>query len=198
LSATAATNRIAAAGALLSQADQLYASVRGALGRAPGHARLPRSVWVVDRGTWRAGPVATEVNQMSTSAALQSTHYLVLRTIRVDPPVLPAAQSTPPGTSVLSPTTQLGVAAVVADEGTLNEAHATVHFSLARATPGESRTLVRTAPVVSGGSVTLPEATFPVKPGSTYVLTLSIALPAGQTNTLGTATQQTLEIAPAA
>jgi hypothetical protein len=29
------------------------------------------------------------------------------------------------------------------------------------------------------------------------VLTVSIALPAGQTDTLGTATQQTLQIAPA-
>jgi hypothetical protein len=117
--------------------------------------------------------------------------------MRVDPPALPAAPSTPPGTSVLSPTTRLGVAVVVADEGTMDEAHATVRFALASPTPGESRTLVRTAPVVSGASVTLPEVTFPVKPGTTYVLTLSIVLPTGQTDTAGTATQQTLQIAPA-
>jgi len=44
--------------------------------------------------------------------------------------------------------------------------------------------------------VTLPDATFKVAPGTTYVCTVSIVLPAGQTDTLGTATQQTLQIAP--
>jgi hypothetical protein len=133
---------------------------------------------------------------MSKSSTLRSTQDLVLRTIRFDPPVLPAAQSTPAGTSVLSPTSQLGVAVVVADEGTVDEAHATVRFALAGTTPGENRTLVRTAPVVSGASVALPEVNFPVRPGRSYVLTVSIAVPAGQTDTGGTATQQTLEIAP--
>ncbi len=197
ISATDATNRIVAAGALLSHADQLYASVRTSLARAPGHARLPRSVWVPDRHLWQPEVVGAQVDQLSTSPSLQSTHQLVLRTMRVDPPALPAAPSTPPGTSVLSPTTRLGVAVVVADEGTMDEAHATVRFALASPTPGESRSLVRTAPVVSGASVTLPEVTFPVKPGTTYVLTLSIVLPTGQTDTAGTATQQTLQIAPA-
>lgn len=197
ISTTDATNRIAAAGVLLSNADHLYASVRTALARAPGHARLPRSVWVADPQLWQAGAVAAEVDEMSSSAKLQSTHYLVLRTIRIDPPALPTLPSTPPGTSVLSPTNGFGVAVVIADEGTMDEPHAAVRFALASPTPGESKTLVRTAPVESGASVTLPEVTFPVHPGTTYVLTLSIVLPAGQTDTSGTAIQQTLEIAPA-
>ena len=41
LSATQATNRIAAAGALLTRSDALYRSVRRSLATAPGHATLP-------------------------------------------------------------------------------------------------------------------------------------------------------------
>ena len=41
LSATEATNRIAAAGGLLTRADSLYRSVRRNLAAAAGHGRLP-------------------------------------------------------------------------------------------------------------------------------------------------------------
>jgi hypothetical protein len=192
-----ATNRIAAAGALLTQADQLYASVRSDLAAAPGHARLPRSVWVTDPQQWQAGAVASQVDLMATSNSLQGTHYLVLRTIRLNPPALPAPQATPAGSSVLSPTTQLAITAVLANQGTVDEPHAAVRFTLANSTSGATTSHVETAAVASGASVTLPDATFTVAPGTTYVFTVSIVLPGGQTDTLGTATQQTLEIAPA-
>ena len=48
LSATQATTRIAAAGSLLAQSDQLYRSVRRTLATGVGHGHLPRSVWVTD------------------------------------------------------------------------------------------------------------------------------------------------------
>jgi hypothetical protein len=137
------------------------------------------------------------VGQMSKSASLQGVHDLVLRTVRFNPPIVPSPPATPAGTSLLGPTTHVGVTVVVADEGTADQAHATVRFVLASATPSESKTLVRTAPVLSGSSVALPQATFAVRPGSTYVLTLSIAVPAGQTDLGGTAKQQTLQVAPA-
>jgi hypothetical protein len=197
LSATDATNRIVAAGALLTQADRLYSSVRSALAAAPGHARLPRSVWVPDTELWQAGAVATQVDLVATSPTLQATHYLVLRTVRVNPPALPTPQATPPGTSVLSPTTGLAVTVVLANQGTVDEPHATVQFTLADSASGTTTSHVETAAVQSGASVTLPDATFAVAPGTTYILTVSIALPTGQTDTLGTATQETLEIAPA-
>ena len=137
------------------------------------------------------------VQQMSKSATLQGVHDLVLRTVRFNPPIVPAALATPAGTSTLGPATHVGVTVVVADEGTADEAHAKVRFVLASATPSQSKTLIRTVPVRSGGSAVLPEATFDVRPGSTYVLTLSIAVPNGQTDLAGTAEQQTLRVAPA-
>jgi hypothetical protein len=197
LSAGDAANRIAAAGALLRQADQLYASVRSALAAAPGHARLARSVWVTDSQLWQAGAVATQVDLLASSTSLEGTHYLVLRTVRFNPPALPAPQATPAGTSVLGPTTQVAVTVVLANQGTVDEPHAAVRFTLADSTSGASVSHVETASVASGASVTLPDATFKVAPGTTYVCTVSIVLPAGQTDTLGTATQQTLQIAPA-
>jgi hypothetical protein len=197
LSAGDATNRIAGVGDLLTRADQLYASVRAALKAAPGHARLPRSVWVTDPQQWQSGAVAAQVDLMATSTTLQGTHYLVLRTIRLNPAALPMAQSTPAGTSVLSPTTQIAVTVVVANEGTIDEPRAAVHFTLANSSSGATRSRVEATPLESGASATLPDVAFTVAPGTTYVLTVSLELPAGQTNTLGTATQQTLQIAPA-
>jgi len=196
LSAGDATNRIAAAGALLTRADQLYTSVRSTLAAAPGHARLPRSVWVTNSQLWQAGAVATQVDQLGSSTSLLGTHYLVLRTVRFEPPALPAPQTAPAGTSVLSPTTQLAVTVVLANQGTVDEPHAAVRFTLADSTSGANVSHVETASVASGATVTLPDATFKVAPGTTYVCTVSIVLPAGQTDTLGTATQQTLQIAP--
>jgi hypothetical protein len=197
LSAGDATNRIAGAGDLLTRADQLYASVRSALAAEPGHARLPRSVWVTDPQQWQAGAVATQVDLLATSTTLQGTHYVVLRTIRLSPAALPTPQATPAGTSVVSPTTQLAVIVVVANEGTVDEPRAAVRFTLADSSSGASTSHVEATQVESGTSVTLPDATFTVAPGTTYVLTVSLVLPQGQTDTLGTATQQTLEVAPA-
>ena len=56
LSASQATNRISAAGALLARSDRLYRSVRASLGAAAGHAHLPASVWVADPQQWDSGP----------------------------------------------------------------------------------------------------------------------------------------------
>ncbi len=53
LSAAQATNRIAAAGALLARSDTLYRSVRHTLAAAAGHARLPKSVWVRNPQLWQ-------------------------------------------------------------------------------------------------------------------------------------------------
>ena len=196
LSATDATNRIVAAGVLLTEADQLYASVRSDLAAGAGHARLPRSVWVTEPQLWQAGAVASEVDEMAASTTLESTHYLVLRTVRLNPPALPTPQATPAGTSVLSPTTRLAVTVVLANQGTVDEPHATVRFTLADSSSGATTTHVESAKVATGASATLRDVTFAVAPGTTYVLTVSIELPGGQTDTLGTATQQTLEFAP--
>ena len=136
LSATQATNRIAAAGALLTRSDALYRSVRRSLATAAGHGRLPRSVWVTDPQVWQLGSVAAQVDLLATSPTLAATHYVVLRTVHLSPPALPTPQGAPANVSVLSPTSQIGVTVVLANQGSSNEPHVTVRFSLAESDHG--------------------------------------------------------------
>jgi hypothetical protein len=196
LTATAATDRIAAAGTLLARADARYGAVRRQLGAASGHAHLPPSIWVTRPANWQTGPVAAQVDLLATSSTLVASHYLVLRTVRLDPPALPAPPGEPAGTSTLSPTTHVGVSAVLANQGSVSEPRGTVRFTMANQTTGATTTQVRSAPVAVGETVTLPEVTFRVTPGTFYVLRVSVVLPAAQTLTDGTLYQQTLQIAP--
>ena len=48
LSSAQAADQIAAAGTILADADRSYRSLRRALPRLAGHARLPASRWVTD------------------------------------------------------------------------------------------------------------------------------------------------------
>jgi len=196
LTATAATDRIAAAGTVLAGADARYGAVRRQLAVAAGHAHLPRSVWVTRPAAWQAGPVAAQVDLLATSSTLIASHYLVLRTVRLDPPALPAPPGEAAGTSTLSPTTQVGVSAVLANQGSVSEPRGTVRFTMTNQTTGATATQVRSAPVAVGDTVTLPEVTFRVMPGTFYVLRVSVVLPAAQTLTNGTVFAETLQIAP--
>jgi hypothetical protein len=197
LSAGQASNRISAAGALLRRADAQYDTVRRSLAAAVGHGRLPASVWVSDPQDWQVGTVAATVDLMATSSTLAVTHNLVLRTVRLNPPALPTPQGTAAGIQVISPVTQFGVGVVVANEGSVDEPHATVHLSMANQTTGATKTRTLSTPIALGATVALPTATFGVKPGTTYVLTITIVLPPGQTSALATATQTTVQVAPA-
>ncbi len=197
LSADQATNRIAGAGALLARSDALYSKVRRSLANAAGHGRVPPSVWVTRPQIWQVGSVAAQVDLLATSSTLEATHYVVLRTVRLSPPALPTPQGTPSGVSVLSPTSHIGVTVVLANQGSSDEPHVSVRFSLADQTSGATVTQVRTASLALGASVTIPSVTMPVKPSTTYVLTVQVIPPAGQTLTAGTATQQQLQVAPA-
>jgi hypothetical protein len=196
LSATEATDRIAAAGALLTRADNLFRSVRRTLADSAGQARLPASVWVTRPETWAAGTIAAQVNVLASSPILAPTHYLVLRTVRLIPPALPAAPGAPPGLSVISPTTQLGVSVVLANNGSVTEPSGTVRFTLANQTSGAATTRNESEALTGGGTATLPTVTFGVKPGTTYTLTVSVVLPAGQ-SVVPAALNQALEVAPA-
>lgn len=197
LSATEATNRIATAGALLSHSDALYRSVRRSLATTPGHGSLPASVWVTDRQLWQVGVVAAQLDLVATSPTLAPTHNVVLRTVRLNPPALPTPQGAPSTVSVLSPTSQLEVSVVVADEGTLDEPRASVRLSLANQSSGATATRVETAALNFGATAALPQVTFDVKPGTAYVLTVQVLLPAGQAQTAQTVFQQPLQVAPA-
>ena len=197
LSATAASNEITAVGSLLARSDDLYRSVRRTLATSLGHARLPASAWVADPGSWRAGTVAALVDQVAGSPTLSVSHYVVLRTVRLAPPPLP----TPPGAvataAVLSPTTQLDVTAVLANQGAAAEPSVHTTFTLADQASGATVTKTVTTALRLSGSVTLPTVTFAVQPGATDVLTVQVIPPAGQTLTNGTVYQLALHVAPA-
>jgi hypothetical protein len=197
LSATQATNRMAAAGALLSRSDALYRSVRRSLATDTGHGKLPASVWVTRPQLWQLGSVAAQVDLLASSPTLTATHYVVLRTVRLNPPALPTPPGAPASVSVLSPTSQIGVTVVLANQGSSNEPRVSVRFSLADQTSGATTSQVRTTPLALGASVTLPDVTLRVKPSTAYMLTVQVIPPTGQTITAGTAIQQALQVAPA-
>ena len=197
LSATQATNRIAAVGTLLARSDSLYRSVRRTLASAAGHGHLPKSVWVTKAGTWGLGAIAAQVDLMATSPSLAVAHYLALRTIRINPPALPTPQGGSSTVSVITPTSQISVDAVLGNDGTVDEPHATVHFTLADQTSGATSSRNETIGLTADTSQALPTANFHVKAGRTYVLAVSVDLPAGQTQTVGTAVQYVLQVAPA-
>jgi hypothetical protein len=196
LSASQATNRIAGAGALLTRSDRLYRSVQASLGAAVGHAHLPASVWVADPQRWELGTVAAEVDLLATSPTLIASHYVVLRTLRLEPPALPTPQGVAAGVSVVSPVSQLGVTAVVSNLGSVDEPRFSVRFTVADQATGASVSHTETTGAARGASVTLPTEAFGVKPGAAYVLTVVVLPPPGQALSAGTEIQQILQIAP--
>ena len=59
--------------------------------------------------------------------------------------------------SVISPTSRIGVTVVLANQGSSNEPHVSVRFTLADQTSGATTSQVRTTPLALGASVTLPD-----------------------------------------
>jgi hypothetical protein len=197
LPTTTVTNRIAAAGTVLVAADRNYRSLRRALARLDGHARLPSSRWVTDANDWQPGPVATLVQVVQASSSLAATHRLVLRVVKVSPPALPPANGVAtPNVSVLSPTRTVALQVVISNLGSVDEPHASVQFTLTPPAPGAAVTKTRSAAVAAAESVSFEPISFKVKPGTSYQLTVAIVLPAGQTDTTGATLTETLQIAP--
>ena len=189
LTATEATNRIASAGALLAHSDSLYSSVRHTLRTAAGNGRLPKSTWVKNPQLWAAGAVASQIDLMSSSPSLAAVHYLALRTVLINPPALPTPQGGSPNVSVLTPTTQISVDVVLANDGSVAEPHATVHYTLAAQSSGATSSRTHTVALAPDTSQDLPTVNFGVVSGTTYVVTVSVDVPAGQTQLAGTAVQ---------
>jgi hypothetical protein len=197
LATTQVTNRIAAAGTVLVAADRDYRVLRRSLARMAGHARLPSSRWVTDATTWQAGSVAAQLQVVQASPSLQAVPRLVLRVVNVTPPALPPASGvTTPALSVISPTTKVVLQVVISNLGSVDEPHASVQFTLTPQPSGAAVTVTRTAAVAIAGSVSLAPASFKVKPGTSYQLTVGVVLPAGQTDTTGASLSQVLQIAP--
>lgn len=197
LSSTEATNRIAAAGALLARSDRTYASMRGELTRSTGHVTVPVSAWITNRQLWQVGALATQIDQVEASSTLAAAHQLVLTSVRLSPPALPSPTGVAtPGVSTLTPTTNVTVSVVLSNLGTADEQRATVHLTLAAQVGGRTTAVTRVAAVGASQSVTLTPAFFGVTPGQSYQLSIAIVLPVAQTVTTGTTVAEVLQIAP--
>jgi hypothetical protein len=197
LSSTQVTDRIAAAGRLLAEADRSYQVVRRSLADMAGHARLPASRWISTPGTWQTAALATQVDLIAASTTLAATPQLGLSVVQITPPAVPSPTGVDtPGVSVLSPTTTVVLNVVLTNNGTVDEPHASVTFTLARLPTGATTTATRAASVLAARSVTLAPVTFAVKPGNSYQLTVAITVPAGQTVAAGTTFVEGLQISP--
>jgi hypothetical protein len=197
LSSTDATNRIAAAGRLLAQADRNYQVVRRSLAELAGHARLPTSRWITTPSTWEIGALATQVDLVAASTTLAAIPQLGLSVVQITPPAVPSPTGVvTPGVSVLSPTQKVVLNAVLTNDGAVDEPHASVTFTLARLPAGTTATTRRSASVLAARSVSLAPVTFAVKPGNSYQLTVAIVVPAGQTVVAGTTFVEGLQISP--
>jgi hypothetical protein len=197
LTASEATNRIASAGALLAHSDSLYGSVRHTLRTAAGNGRLPVSTWVKNPQLWAAGAVASQIDLMSSSPSLAPVHYLALRTVLINPPALPTPQGGSPNVAVLTPTRQISVDVVLANDGSVAEPRATVRYTLAEQSTGATSSRTHTVALAPDASQDLPTVNFGIVSGNTYVLTVSVDVPTGQTQLAGTAAQYTLAISQA-
>ena len=197
LSSTQVTERIAAAGRLLAEADRSYQALRRSLADMAGHARLPASRWISTPSTWQIGALTTQVDLVAASTTLAATPQLGLSVVQITPPAVPSPTGVDtPGVSVLSPTKTVVLNVVLTNDGTVDEPHASVTFTLARLPTGATATAKRGASVLVARSVTLAPVTFAVKPGNSYQLTVAIAGPAGQAVAAGTTFVEGLQISP--
>jgi len=218
--ATAAA--MAAAGRSYQRSDGLYRSLRAGIRHHRLTIRLPASVWVPSptaTAPLGAAALAQTATALSQSESLQAVHRLVISAVGLTPPAVvtgsPGAvgvgcqqtTSTVPGATptVLPPTSAVTAAVTVTNCGTVPERGVVVTETLAVADPPGSAPPPRqarggsarvTISVASGRSRALSMAPMTVAGGHLYLLTLSVALPAGQTLPQGTSQQFVLKISP--
>jgi hypothetical protein len=68
---------------------------------------------------------------------------------------------------------------------------------MANQSSGATSSRAQTVALAPASSQALPTASFAVVPGATYLLTVSVGVPAGQTQLAGTAVQYALAVSPA-
>jgi hypothetical protein len=218
--ATAAA--MAGVGRRFEDADGLYRSVKARIRHHRLSIRLPASVWVPPPlATAPLGEAALgqAANALSDAAPLQAVHRLVITAVGLTPPAVvtgsssalgvgcEATTSTVPGATptVLPPTASVQAAVTVTNCGTVPETGITLTETLALADPAGTKLPPRparggtarvTLSVASGASRALSMAPMAVAGGHLYSLTLSLAIPAGQTLPQGTSQQFLLQISP--
>ena len=125
-----------------------------------GHARLPASRWITSPSTWQIGAVATQVDLVAASPSLAATPQLGLSVVQVTPPAVPSPTGVAtPGVSVLSPTKTVVLNVVLTNNGSVDEPHASVTFTLTPQPTGAATTARRGASVLATRSVSLAPVT---------------------------------------
>ena len=148
LTAAGAAAKLDAAGALLARGDRDYAAGRHALRNAPGHARLPSSVWSSATAAWSSSGTTAMADALVSSATLAAVHRveLLAHTLALTPaPVPSAGTGTTQSVSVLPPTGRVGISVVVENAGNV-----AAHRIVVRATLREVGSAPSTA--TSGGT----------------------------------------------
>ncbi|MGH9089441.1 MAG: hypothetical protein ACRDYZ_15255 [Acidimicrobiales bacterium] len=200
LSAAQAASAMGDAGEVLERADHSYRQLRRDFARAPGGARIPASRWVTDGAAWARGPVQTVADQLVGAPSLAPLHQVVLvpSAVSVEPAPLPGGGGAPPGGALLPPTHSLGVTAVVADRGNVDERSLHVTATVTPAGGGRGERQSATISLTAGASQAVTLHRLPVDPGRTYQLTVAVAPPAGEAPGLSTSTTYTVAVAPSA
>jgi len=205
LSAGRATSEIDAAGTLLEQADRAYAAARRALVAAPGNGRLAVSRWVPNDVDFGGGAAATLVEELTGSPTLVLNADIRVVAVRLSPPVVPPAPPSPgqapppaigPGVSVLSPTHRLFVTPTIDNVGNVAASGVVLTVTIQPQPTGPAITLRRTLSLAPGASVVVPLRALPVRPGTTYGLTVTISPPPAQTDRSAVSVPATIEISP--
>ncbi len=189
-----ASSALARVGSSLVAADRSYAAVRRRLLAAPGHARLPGSVWVVVPAAWSGPSMAGLVAAMTAAgSSLLPVRQLCVLVVGVTPaPVPPPASGSlqpPPGPppgggcpgppaaqgpATVPPTSQLGISVVVANVGSVTQGGVRVGATLrptGRGAPVSSSRTVSLQPRTSV-AVTLPSLR--VSSAASYVLQITL------------------------
>ena len=186
-SATEVAAQLVAVGQTLTGADTAYGRVRRQLVQAPGRARLPASRWVTDPQLWASGPVSALVDQLTSAPSLATEHAVQLLYIHLTPAVVPppptpsgASGTIVPGSATLPPTRTMTVTAVVVNNGGVGEVGLVVQARLQPTTAGPTALRSRRVALLPGGSAAVTLPAFRVRPGTTYVLAVSVSPPAGQ------------------
>lgn len=221
-SVPATSAALAVAGRRFQDADGLYRLLKARIRRHRLRIPLPASIWVprpLATAPLGEAALAQAATTLSESEPLQAQHRLVITAVGLTPPAVgtgsPSAVgvgcqgtiSTVPGPTptVLPPTSSVEAAVTVTNCGTVPETGVTLTETLAVADPpgtelppksARGGTARVTVSVASGGSRAFSMGPMAVAGGHLYSLTLSIAVPAGQTLPQGTSQQFLLKISP--
>jgi hypothetical protein len=217
---TQAAAAMGAAGLGLERADDTYRGLVAYVRHQHLPVDLPPSVWVpapVENAALGSSRLAAMASAMASSPALVPVHQLVITALGLSPPAVasggpgivgdscsdPSSAVPGPAPTVVPPTGTVTVALSVTNCGTVTESGVVVSQTLALADAAGTapppvgargaKSLQR-ATLASGSSVALTLPPLTVAEGHMYLLDVSVAAPAGQTDLAGTSQQFLLRV----